>query len=57
MCTSLTGQHGGEGVLYILTVNLNIRGSENYIISLNTVYEMYFYLDFNIILIFFFRIF
>lgn len=30
MCTSDTGQHGGEGVLYILTVNLNSREYGNF---------------------------
>lgn len=30
MSTLDTGQHGGEGVLYILTVNLNTREYGNY---------------------------
>lgn len=27
MCTSDTGQHGGKGVVYILTVNISIPGN------------------------------
>lgn len=47
MCTSDTGQHVGEGVLYILTVNLNTREHSNYDEYLYDKEQKYFitYLD------------
>lgn len=39
MCTSDTGQHGGEGVLYILTVNLNTGGNMTTIINICMIYK------------------